>query len=90
VLVGLRDDPPPQPRPATDDNLLALLEARTPVVTLVGKSDIRHVTEAIGTSREENLAMLPSSFELLVAEGRRVFYDAEHFFDGYRRDRASR
>jgi 2-isopropylmalate synthase len=57
-------------------------------VTLVGKADIRHVTEAIGTTGEENLAMLRSSFELLRAEGRRGFYDAEHFFDGYRRDPA--
>lgn len=73
---------------ATDDNLLALLEAHTPVVTLVGKSDIRHVSDAIGTTPDENLAMLQSSFELLRAEGRRAFYDAEHFFDGYRRDPA--
>ena len=73
---------------AGDENLAALLEARTPIVTLVGKSDIRHVTDAIGTTGEENLAMLRSSFELLRAEGRRAFYDAEHFFDGYRRDRS--
>ena len=72
---------------AQDENLLALLEARTPIVTLVGKADIQHVTEALGTTGEENLAMLRSSFELLRAEGRRAFYDAEHFFDGYRRDR---
>ncbi len=77
----------PNREAAGDENLAALLEARTPVVTLVGKSDIRHVTEAIGTTGEENLAMLQSSFELLRAEGRRAFYDAEHFFDGYRRDR---
>ncbi|MGI9015948.1 MAG: citramalate synthase [Euzebya sp.] len=73
---------------AGDDNLAALLEARTAVVTLVGKADIRHVTQAIGTTGEENLAMLRSSFELLRAEGRRAFYDAEHFFDGFARDRA--
>ncbi|MEE8603136.1 citramalate synthase [Euzebya tangerina] len=72
---------------AGDENLAALLEARTPIVTLVGKSDIRHVTEAINTTGEENLAMLRSSFELIRSEGRRAFYDAEHFFDGYRRDR---
>ncbi|CAN5220793.1 citramalate synthase [soil metagenome] len=77
----------PNRDPAADENLAALLEARTPIVTLVGKSDIRHVTEAIGTTGEENLAMLRSSFELLRREGRRAFYDAEHFFDGYRRDR---
>ena len=73
---------------AGDENLAALLEASTPIVTLVGKSDIRHVTHAINTTGEENLAMLQSSFELIRGEGRRAFYDAEHFFDGYRRDRA--
>ena len=73
---------------AGDENLAALLAAATPIVTLVGKSDIRHVTHAINTTGEENLAMLQSSFELIRGEGRRAFYDAEHFFDGYRRDRA--
>ncbi len=73
---------------AGDENLAALLEARTGIVTLVGKADIQHVVEAIGTTGEENLAMLRSSFELIRGEGRRAFYDAEHFFDGYRHDRA--
>jgi 2-isopropylmalate synthase len=78
----------PDRDPAVDESLLALLEARTDIVTLVGKADIQHVVEAIGTTGEENLAMLRSSFELLRAEGRRCFYDAEHFFDGYRHDRS--
>jgi 2-isopropylmalate synthase len=71
-----------------DDPLVqALLEAETPVVTLVAKSHDRHVTQALRTSREENLAMVADTVAYLVRHGRRVFLDAEHFFDGYRSDR---
>ena len=71
-----------------DDPLLAaLLAADTDVVCLVGKSWGYHVDEALGIPREENLAMVRESVAHLVAQGRRVFFDAEHFFDGYRRDR---
>ena len=76
----------PHREAAGDDSLVALLEARTPVVCLVGKSDIRHVTDAVGTTGEENLAMVGDSVRLLVQEGRQAFFDAEHFFDGYHRD----
>ncbi len=72
---------------AEDDPLLAgLLAARTEVVCLVGKSWGYHVDEALGVPREENLAMVSDSVRHLVANGRRVFFDAEHFFDGHRRD----
>lgn len=73
---------------AGDPTLGALLEAATPVVCLVGKADAVHVTDALGTTLEENLAMIADSVRLLRAEGRRVFFDAEHFFDGYTRDEA--
>ena len=69
-----------------DNNLNALLEAGTPIVTLVGKSWPLHVTEALGTTLEENLAMIRDSVAYLHAQGREVFYDAEHFFDGYLAD----
>ena len=69
-----------------DANLNALLEAGTPIVTLVGKSWPLHVTEALGTTLEENLAMIRDSVAYLHAQGREVFYDAEHFFDGYLAD----
>ena len=77
------------PRRSTDDdpNLLALLAARTPIVTLVGKAWTLHVDEALRTTREENLAMVAESVRFMAAEGRRVVFDAEHFFDGYRADR---
>jgi 2-isopropylmalate synthase len=70
----------------TDPNLLALLDARTPIVTLVGKAWTLHVDEALRTTREENLLMVAESVALMAAEGRRVVFDAEHFFDGYRAD----
>ncbi len=66
-----------------DPNLAALLAARTPVVTVFGKSWTLHVREALGASLDENLAMIASSVAYLRAQGRDVIYDAEHFFDGY-------
>jgi 2-isopropylmalate synthase len=79
-----------RPRRGTDDdpNLLALLESGARVVTLVGKSWTLHVTEALRTSFDENLAMVGDSVKHLVAAGRRVVFDAEHFFDGHAADRA--
>ena len=71
-----------------DPNLRALLEAETPVVTIFGKSWLLHVTEVLGASAEENLAMIGDSVALLHGAGREVVYDAEHFFDGYRADSA--
>jgi 2-isopropylmalate synthase len=68
---------------ATDPQVLALLEAQTPVVTLVAKSHVGHVERALRTTRDENLAMVRDTVAFLCAEGRRVFLDAEHFFDGY-------
>ncbi|GAA3390963.1 citramalate synthase [Cryptosporangium minutisporangium] len=70
-----------------DKQVAALLEAQTPVVCLVAKSDVRHVTDALRTTYEENLAMVRDTVAYLVGEGRRVFLDCEHFFDGYEHDR---
>lgn len=67
-----------------DTNLRMLLEAETPVVTLVGKTWDLHVTRVLETSLEENLAMISDSVSYLREQGRRVFFDAEHFFDGYK------
>ena len=64
----------------------ALLDSSAPVVTLVAKSDIRHVERALRTTGAENLAMIADSVTFLVGEGRRVVLDAEHLFDGYRYD----
>ena len=69
-----------------DAQVRALLDSGAPVVTLVAKSDVRHVTEALRTTLDENLAMVSDTVAYLVAEGRRVFLDLEHFFDGYHHD----
>ena len=67
-----------------DANLKALIEARTETVTLFGKSWDFHVHDALKTTLEENLAMIRDSIEYLKSMGREVFFDAEHFFDGYK------
>src|SRR6478735_8770248 len=70
--------------PVEDDaQVRALLDAETPVVCLVAKSDVRHVREALRTTLEENLAMVGDTVAFFVGHGRRVFLDCEHFFDGY-------
>jgi 2-isopropylmalate synthase len=69
-----------------DGQVRALLEAETPVVCLVAKSDVRHVHEALRTTLEENLAMVADTVAFFVGHGRRVFLDCEHFFDGYAHD----
>ena len=70
--------------PETDTCLKALLDAHTPVVTIVGKTWDFHVAQVLGTSLEENLRMIADSVSHCRSQGREVFYDAEHFFDGYR------
>ncbi|MGS0686639.1 citramalate synthase [Nakamurella sp. GG22] len=72
---------------ADDPQVRALLASNAPVITLVAKSDVRHVERALRTTQEENLAMVADTVALLVGEGRRVFLDCEHFFDGYAADR---
>jgi len=67
----------------TDPNLRALVDARTPVVTLVGKASERQVREVLETTLEENLAMIAESIRYLKGQGCAVFLDAEHFFDGF-------
>jgi 2-isopropylmalate synthase len=73
---------------ATSILLRHLLEAGTEVVCIVGKAWDLHVTETLRTDLDEAVAMVRDSVAFLRAEGRRVFFDAEHFFDGYRSDPA--
>jgi 2-isopropylmalate synthase len=74
-------------RTAEDDEALAVLAASfAPVVCLVGKSWVLHLEKVIRVSREENLAMIADSIAFCRAQGKRPFFDAEHFFDGYRDD----
>ena len=75
-------------RPASsDENLRYLLEARTPVVTIHGKSWDFQVTEALGTTLEENLAMIRDSVAWILPHVQETIFDAEHFFDGFKRNR---
>ncbi len=74
--------------PEDDANLRALLDASTEVVAIFGKSWTFHVEHALGATLEANLEMIRSSVEFLRAQGRRVFYLAEHYFDGHRADSA--
>jgi 2-isopropylmalate synthase len=69
-----------------DQQVKALLDSRASVITLVAKSDVWHVERALRTTNDENLAMVRDTVALLRAEGRRVFVDCEHFFDGYKHD----
>jgi 2-isopropylmalate synthase len=67
-----------------DGQLRTLLDSGMPVTTIVGKTWTLHVTEILRTTLEENLAMIEDSTRYLVAQGREVVYDAEHFFDGFK------
>jgi len=70
--------------PEDDVGMQAVRDAQTPVVTIVGKTWDMQVKEVLRVDEAENLAMIRDSIAFLVAEGRKVFYDAEHSFDGFR------
>ena len=70
----------------SDQTLTNLVAAGTEVVCIVGKCWDYHVTEALKTTLDEGVAMVADSVEYLVAQGKRVFFDAEHFFDGFKRN----
>ncbi|MEZ4700281.1 MAG: citramalate synthase [Rhodothermales bacterium] len=74
--------------PEQDANLLALLAAETPVVSIFGKSWTLHAEVALGVTLEQNLELIRSSVAFLKAHGKYVVYDAEHFFDGYKDNEA--
>ncbi|MEM6285005.1 MAG: citramalate synthase [Chloroflexota bacterium] len=72
--------------PADDANIKALVDANTPVVTVVGKTSMLHVTDVLRTTPEENLRIIEVSVAYLKSLGKEVIYDAEHFFDGTKLD----
>ena len=72
--------------PEDDANIRALLHSHTPVCTIFGKTWTLHVTDVLQTTLEDNLRIIEQSVAYLKANGRRVIYDAEHFFDGYKAD----
>ena len=75
-------------KPTDDPNLRELVAAETPVVTIFGKSWLLHVTEVLGATPTENLDMIADSIGFVIDHGREAVYDAEHFFDGFKADRA--
>ena len=75
-------------KPDDDANTRALLDAATPVVTVVGKTWTLHVADVLQATLEENLRIIRESLAYLKSRGCEVIYDAEHFFDGYRADPA--
>jgi 2-isopropylmalate synthase len=72
--------------PHDDSNIIALVQANTPVVTVVGKTSLLHVKDVLQTTPEENLRMIRESLRYLKSLGKEVIYDAEHFFDGSKLD----
>lgn len=72
--------------PQDDANIKALIDSHTPVCTLFGKTWTLHVTDVLQTTLDDNLRIIEQSVAYLKANGRRVIYDAEHFFDGYKAD----
>lgn len=85
-LVAFGSTRRPRGRVDDDQTLAALVAAGTSTVCIVGKSWDYHVTEALRQPLSEGVAMVGDSVEFLKGEGLRVFFDAEHFFDGYKRN----
>jgi 2-isopropylmalate synthase len=77
----------PKTKVETDANLLALVESGMEIATLVGKNSILQVKQVLETTPEENLRMISESIRFLRQKGMAVFFDAEHFFDGYQADK---
>jgi 2-isopropylmalate synthase len=72
--------------PEDDGNIQALIQSGAPVCTVFGKTWTLHVTDVLRTTLKENLNMIEDSVAYLISQGRKVVYDAEHFFDGYKAD----
>ena len=85
-LVAFGSTRRPRGKVDSDSTLANLVAAGTEVVCIVGKCWDYHVTEALATTLEEGVAMVADSIGYLAGEGLRVFFDAEHFFDGWLRN----
>lgn len=78
----------PETHPERDPNLRAMLRSGAPVTHIYGKAWDLHVHKVLHTTEEENLGMVQASVEYMKQEGKEVIFTAEHFFDGFRRNRA--
>ena len=83
-LVAFGSTRRPKAKAETDANLIALANAGVKVATIVGKSSAVQVTQVLETTLEENLSMVADSIKYLKGKGLTVFFDAEHFFDGFK------
>jgi 2-isopropylmalate synthase len=86
TLVAFGSTRRPLGKVDVDPTLGALVESGVSTACIVGKSSAFHVTEALGTTLDEGVAMVSDSVRFLRGAGQRVFFDAEHFFDGYKSD----
>ncbi len=84
LLVAFGSTRRPKTKAETDDNLLTLANAGVKVVTIVGKSSELQVTQVLETTLDENLSMIADSIRFIKAKGLTIFFDAEHFFDGFK------
>ena len=73
-------------KPENDPCIAALIACRSPVVTIVGKTWAMQVETVLKTTRHENLRMIADTIGYLIDQGREVFFDAEHYFDGFKDD----
>lgn len=83
LLVAFGSTHRPKKKPAKDEIIKSLLDADTPVITIFGKTWDFHVKEALKISLEENLGLIHNTISYLKKNADKVFFDAEHFFDGY-------
>jgi 2-isopropylmalate synthase len=86
-IVAFGSTRKPKTKAGTDSNLLALKNNYIKIVTLVGKSSILQVKQVLQTTPEENLRMISDSIRFLYRSGKSIFFDAEHYFDGYKADK---
>ncbi len=84
IIVAFGSTHHPKYTPEIDPNLNALLEARTEAITIFGKSWDLHVKDALKISLERNLEIIENSLRFLRPHVKKLFYDAEHFFDGFK------
>ena len=77
----------PHKDPADDQNVTALLDSKAPVAAIVGKSWDLHVEQVMSNTLDENLEMIRRTVRYFKENGREVFFDAEHFFDGFKQNK---
>ena len=84
ILVAFGSTRHPKAKAENDDNLKAMVDAGVSAVTIVGKSSALQVSQVLETTLDENVNMIADSIRYLKAKGLTVFFDAEHFFDGFK------